>query len=254
MVIGAAVRRACGAEAERAIAGFTTLNDVTCRDWQSRTGEWLQGKTWPSTTPLGPYVVTPDELPGGVRPALTLRTLVDGETVKEGDTGDLLFDPVALVEYASTILTLRPGDVLAAARRAPGAAEAVTGRLDVAAAFARRDYMTSDWHDDGQARWLIQRAMANRLPREILENKKRGLQAADWYARLYTHRADVLDELAAAERCELAARSIDLKRLRELVEQIPEHPTDIGRAMFDYRSVLELGLMTAAFVRWVETS
>jgi dihydrolipoamide dehydrogenase len=44
--------------------------------------------------------------------------------------------------------------VLAAARRAPGAAEAVTGRLDVPAAFARRDYMTSGWHDDGQARWL----------------------------------------------------------------------------------------------------
>src|SRR5690242_16002963 len=49
---------------------------------------------------------------------------------------------------------LRPGDVLAAARRAPGAAEAVTGQLDVAAAFARRDYMTSGWRDDGQAAWL----------------------------------------------------------------------------------------------------
>src|SRR5947207_7301821 len=49
---------------------------------------------------------------------------------------------------------LRPGDVLATARRAPGAAEAVTGRLDVSAAFARRDYMTSGWRDDGQARWL----------------------------------------------------------------------------------------------------
>src|ERR1700761_1902539 len=49
---------------------------------------------------------------------------------------------------------IRPGDALAAARRAPGAAEAVTGRLDVPAAFARRDYMTSGWHDDGQARWL----------------------------------------------------------------------------------------------------
>jgi dihydrolipoamide dehydrogenase len=49
---------------------------------------------------------------------------------------------------------LRPGDVLAAARRVPGAAEAVTGQLDVPAAFARRDYMTSGWHDDGQAHWL----------------------------------------------------------------------------------------------------
>ena len=55
---------------------------------------------------------------------------------------------------------LRPGDVLAAARRAPGAAEAVTGRLDVPAAFARRDYMTSGWHDDGQAGWLASKGIA----------------------------------------------------------------------------------------------
>src|SRR6516164_6198218 len=49
---------------------------------------------------------------------------------------------------------IRPGDVLAAARRAPGAAEAVTGPLDTAAAFAQRDYMTAGWRDDGQVRWL----------------------------------------------------------------------------------------------------
>src|SRR6201995_3978095 len=49
---------------------------------------------------------------------------------------------------------IRPGDALAAARRAPGAAEAVTGRLDVPAAFARRDYITAGWRDEGQLRWL----------------------------------------------------------------------------------------------------
>src|SRR6516164_8778957 len=49
---------------------------------------------------------------------------------------------------------IRPGDALAAARRVPGAAEAVTGPVDAAAAFARRDYMTSGWRDDGQVRWL----------------------------------------------------------------------------------------------------
>src|SRR5882724_4956785 len=49
---------------------------------------------------------------------------------------------------------IRPGDVLAAARRAPGAAQAVTGHLDSAAAFAQRDYMTSGWRDEGQLRWL----------------------------------------------------------------------------------------------------
>ncbi|MGY1643353.1 fumarylacetoacetate hydrolase family protein [Geodermatophilus sp. SYSU D00703] len=113
VVIGAPVRRATGAQAEAAIAGFSVLNDVTCRDWQFRTREWLQGKNWEATTPLGPYLVTPDELPGGVRPTLEISTRVDGETVQEDTTGDLLFDPVALVEYVSTIVTLRPGDVIA---------------------------------------------------------------------------------------------------------------------------------------------
>jgi acylpyruvate hydrolase len=113
VVIGAPVRRARGAEAERAIAGFAVLNDVTCRDWQFRTREWLQGKNWEATTPLGPYLVTPDELPGGVRPTLEISTKVDGETVQKDTTADLLFDPVALVEYVSTMVTLRPGDVIA---------------------------------------------------------------------------------------------------------------------------------------------
>ncbi len=105
---------------------------------------------------------------------------------------------------------------------------------------------------DGQRRWLIQRAMQNRLPRAILENKKRGLQAADWYERLFLHRADILQEIARLEKTDLAARAFDLQRLRALVEQMPEQVTDIGRAMRDYRGVLEIGLMTARFVRWVE--
>jgi acylpyruvate hydrolase len=113
VIIGTTVRRARGRDAERAIAGFSMLNDVTCRDWQFRTHEWLQGKNWAATTPLGPYLVTVDEVPGGVRPSLEISTRIDGETVQEDDTGDLLFDPVALVEYVSTMATLRPGDVIA---------------------------------------------------------------------------------------------------------------------------------------------
>lgn len=113
VVIGTPVRRATTAEAERAIAGFTVLNDITCRDWQFRTREWLQGKNWDSTTPVGPYLVTPDELPGGVRPSLAVRLLVDGEEMQSDTTGDLLFDPVALVEYVSTIVRLNPGDLIA---------------------------------------------------------------------------------------------------------------------------------------------
>lgn len=113
VVIGASARRATTAQAEAAIAGFSVLNDVTCRDWQFRTKEWLQGKNWESTTPLGPFLVTPDELLGGVRPTLDISTTLDGETVQKDNTGDLLFDPVSLVEYVSTLITLRPGDVIA---------------------------------------------------------------------------------------------------------------------------------------------
>ena len=113
LIVGSPARRTRGAEAGRAIAGFTVLNDITCRDWQFRTREWLQGKTWDSSTPVGPYLVTPDELHGDVRPGLGLRLLVDGEVMQSASTADLLFDPVALVEYVSTIVRLRPGDIIA---------------------------------------------------------------------------------------------------------------------------------------------
>ncbi|HET7398859.1 MAG TPA: fumarylacetoacetate hydrolase family protein [Intrasporangium sp.] len=113
VIIGTEVRRPTVEQAEAAIAGFAVLNDVTCRDWQFRTREWLQGKNWEATTPLGPWLVTPDELPGGVRPRLAIRTELDGETMQSDTTGDLLFDPVTLVRYIATMGTLRPGDVIA---------------------------------------------------------------------------------------------------------------------------------------------
>lgn len=113
VVIGKPVRRATRADAEAAIAGFTVLNDVTCRDWQFRTREWLQGKNWDHTTPVGPFLVTPDELPGGVRPSLSISCEVDGELMQKDSTADLLFDPVALVEYVSTMIRLNPGDLIA---------------------------------------------------------------------------------------------------------------------------------------------
>jgi acylpyruvate hydrolase len=112
VVIGREVRRADDAQAEAAIAGFTVMNDVSVRDWQFRTVEWTQGKIWDSSTPVGPYLVTPDEA-GGVRPALRVRTLVDGREMQSDDTGTLLFDPVFLVRYVSTIVRLRPGDLIA---------------------------------------------------------------------------------------------------------------------------------------------
>lgn len=113
LVVGKPVRCATGADAEAAIAGFTVFNDVTCRDWQYRTAQWLQGKAWDACTPMGPYLVTPDELPGGVRPELELTLEVDGEIMQRDSTADLLFDPVALVEYVSTLVRLNPGDIVA---------------------------------------------------------------------------------------------------------------------------------------------
>ncbi|SDB80094.1 acylpyruvate hydrolase [Raineyella antarctica] len=112
IVIGKKVRRAKGAEAEAAIAGYSTLNDVTMRGWQYRSKMWLQGKTWANTTPMGPYLVTKDEVGGG-RPALKIEDALNGETKQSDTTGDLVFDPITLVEYISTILTLEPGDVIA---------------------------------------------------------------------------------------------------------------------------------------------
>jgi len=58
-------------------------------------------------------MATPDELPGGVRPELTISASIDGETVQSANTGDLLFDPVALVRYVSTMIRLNPGDLIA---------------------------------------------------------------------------------------------------------------------------------------------
>lgn len=113
VVVGAEVRRASEPEAAAAIAGFTIMNDISVRDWQFRTVEWTQGKAWDATTPVGPYLVTPDELPGGLRPALEVRTTVDGHVMQLDDTGTLLFDPVTLVQYVSTVTRLRPGDLIA---------------------------------------------------------------------------------------------------------------------------------------------
>ena len=94
-----------------AIAGFTAANDVSMRDWQNRTLQWLQGKTFEHATPVGPWLVTPDEL-GGTAPDLELWCTVDGEERQRSRTGQLVFGPAAIVSYVSTVVTLRPGDLL----------------------------------------------------------------------------------------------------------------------------------------------
>lgn len=109
-VVGREVRHADAEEAADAIAGFTVGNDVSVRDWQGRTTQWLQGKTFDSTTPVGPCIVTTDEL--GAFPDLEIRCEVDGEVRQRSRTSDLLRSPAELVAYASAIVRLRPGDLV----------------------------------------------------------------------------------------------------------------------------------------------
>jgi acylpyruvate hydrolase len=108
VVVGRRVRHADAAAAADAIAGYSIINDVTMRDWQYRTTEWLQGKTFEATTPFGPHLVTPDE----IAPDAKISCLIDGEVVQDSTIADLLFGPVELIRYISTILTLDSGDVI----------------------------------------------------------------------------------------------------------------------------------------------
>jgi acylpyruvate hydrolase len=111
LVIGRSVRHATAAEAADAIAGFTVANDISMRDYQTRTIEFLQGKTFEASTPVGPWLVSPDEV-GGVQPDLEVRCEVDGVLRQQSRTGKLVFTAVDVVRYMSDIITLRPGDLI----------------------------------------------------------------------------------------------------------------------------------------------
>ena len=108
IVIGSTIRRARGPEAEAAIAGYTIANDVSYRDWQYRTTQWDQGKMWADSTPVGPVLATPEEIPFQAR----IITELDGVRKQEGEIHDLVHGPAALVEYISTITRLHPGDLI----------------------------------------------------------------------------------------------------------------------------------------------
>jgi acylpyruvate hydrolase len=111
VIIGRPVYRATVAEAEAAIAGYTVVNDVSMRDWQRRTLQWLQGKMFERSTPAGPFLVTADEV--GTAPDLEVRCEVDGVIMQQSRTSDLLFGVAEIVAYASQAVTLRPGDLIA---------------------------------------------------------------------------------------------------------------------------------------------
>jgi acylpyruvate hydrolase len=110
VVIGREVRNAGPEEAAAAIAGFSVGNDISARDLQGRTSQWLQGKTCEATTPVGPSMTTTDVT--GVEPDLAISCAVDGVVRQSSRTSDLLFKPVDLVAYLSRILTLDPGDLI----------------------------------------------------------------------------------------------------------------------------------------------
>jgi 2-keto-4-pentenoate hydratase/2-oxohepta-3-ene-1,7-dioic acid hydratase in catechol pathway len=110
-VIGRRCRHVSRDDARDVIAGFTVVDDVSVRDWQLRIPTWTIGKSFDTHGPMGPWIVTADEIPDPHN--LALRTWVNGELRQESNTKHLIFDCYALVEHMSTAFTLEPGDVIA---------------------------------------------------------------------------------------------------------------------------------------------
>ncbi|MEM7281426.1 MAG: fumarylacetoacetate hydrolase family protein [Pseudomonadota bacterium] len=111
VIIGKSARRVSKEKAFDVVAGYTVLNDVTIRDWQRATPTMTMGKSWDSHCPMGPVIVTKDEISGP--PALNVRVTVDGEEKQNFNTEDMLFDIPTAIEHLSTAFTLHPGDVIA---------------------------------------------------------------------------------------------------------------------------------------------
>jgi acylpyruvate hydrolase len=109
-VIGKRAKNVSQADALDYVAGYTIVNDVTYRDLQRRTIEWLQGKTVDGSAPMGPWIVTSDELkdPSGLEVVLT----VNGEVRQKSNTANLVFTVQYLVEFLSSLATLEPGDII----------------------------------------------------------------------------------------------------------------------------------------------
>jgi acylpyruvate hydrolase len=110
VVIGEPARRVTREHAMDHVAGYTVANDVTMRDYQFKTHQWVQGKAWDSCTPVGPELVTVDEAGDGT--GLTLRTTLNGEVVQESSTDLMIFDVPTLVSTISQFASLAPGDLI----------------------------------------------------------------------------------------------------------------------------------------------
>jgi acylpyruvate hydrolase len=110
-VFGKPARRVRAEDAANVVFGFTAANDVSMRDFQRHTAQYTAGKAWDRSTPLGPVVVTADEI-GSITPDLAISGRLDGETVQDSRTNDLIFGVPELVAYITTAMTMEPGDVV----------------------------------------------------------------------------------------------------------------------------------------------
>ena len=109
IVIGKAGRRIQIQHALDHLAGYCVANDITARDYQYKTHQWLQGKAWDNSTPVGPYLVTPDEVD---LTTAGIRTTLNGTVVQESTIAQLFFDIPTLIATISEFTTLRPGDLI----------------------------------------------------------------------------------------------------------------------------------------------
>jgi 2-keto-4-pentenoate hydratase/2-oxohepta-3-ene-1,7-dioic acid hydratase in catechol pathway len=107
-------RTAKGVTRDRAyehVLGYACFNDVSARDFQFADGQWQRGKSCDTHGPLGPYIATRDEVPDPH--ALRIRLRLNGETMQDSSTGQMIFGVPELVEWISENITLEPGDVIA---------------------------------------------------------------------------------------------------------------------------------------------
>jgi 2-keto-4-pentenoate hydratase/2-oxohepta-3-ene-1,7-dioic acid hydratase in catechol pathway len=111
-IIGKGGRHISEADALDHVFGYTLFNDVSVREYQRKTSQWTPGKNFDGTGPFGPVVVTPDELPPGAS-GLRITTRVNGETMQDSNTEDMIFTVANIIATLSEFMTLEPGDVVA---------------------------------------------------------------------------------------------------------------------------------------------
>ena len=110
VVIGKRARHVSESDALDYVHGYTCANDVSARDLQFADKQWVRGKSLDTFCPLGPALVTTDEIPDPQ--ALTLRCLVNGEVLQEGSTADMIFPVARVIAHVAAAFTLEPGDVI----------------------------------------------------------------------------------------------------------------------------------------------